>query len=46
MLKDTELLNDLMQNQNKALSLNKYNKYRFLKKYMLVKLKTKFKVTQ
>src|SRR6187397_3004233 len=35
-----------MQDQNKALSLNKYYKYRFLKKHMLIKLKVQFKVTK
>jgi hypothetical protein len=35
-----------MKKQNKALSLKKYYKYRLLKKYILIKLKTKFKVTR
>jgi hypothetical protein len=45
-LKDTDLLNNLMKKQNKALSLDKYIKYRILKKCILMKLKIKFKVTR
>jgi hypothetical protein len=35
-----------MKKQNKALSVDQYLKYRISKKYILMKLKIKFKVTQ
>jgi hypothetical protein len=44
--KDTDLLNNLLKDQNKAFSLKKLHKYRWFRKHLTVKLKVKFKVTK